>query len=422
MSKRNLYNVVYETFGEKCQKCPLQLFAQIHRSLWFKSISKLHHVLSREACDHVRVFFQFMNRVRDQFLRRLLIANKICFLYLRIAIVDSSRTFHMSRSRNCSHVVSLSPTLQTSARNEWAHMIEFVIPAYTPHQRQISSLSMNSIFRSHRTLSHWVWNNIIWFYVCGYMFLLKLKTSFFLLSPHSYSLPVPDSRFLAGKRNRKTTPTNSTREISCVARLWVLHVWQNTKYWRYISARSRSPDFAFSPCEWVEYAWRLTTTMSDGYRGNSEWEESGGKKAKKKTDLIRCDERKRKKWDSRRSGISRCREIYWFFFLSSWELEMWYDARRRKKSDERKFSWVSYFAERVDVRAELNPLILSSSAHAVQGRGRKNFIERSGDKLQRAEQVEESNMCSLHTPWNIFGYSQAFHISICATIKKSFKR
>lgn len=78
-------------------------------------------------------------------------------------------------------------------------------------------------------------NNIIWFY-------------FFL--------------FLLPSRSRRLN--SQLHSISYVARLWVLHVWRNTKYWRYISARSRPRILRSHHVS--EYVSSSTTTMLN--RGN----------------------------------------------------------------------------------------------------------------------------------------------------------
>lgn len=143
--------------------------------------------------------------MRDQLdiFHRLLIANKYFFCKWDVRVTEkSSRIFHMSEL--ISNVVMLSLYRMLRQRiwgmNEWAHMIEFVIPAYTPHQRRnSSSFNMSNIFTQNTLVKCLKQYNLILYFS---------SLNFFL--PSLLFTPVPIlASVVAAVNERKTT--QSTR-------------------------------------------------------------------------------------------------------------------------------------------------------------------------------------------------------------------
>lgn len=306
----------------------------------------------------------------------------------------------MSPRIECSHVVVFPscpaslfalPTLFNitvrAARglNEWAHMIEFVIPRalYIRHnstRRSSSSFNMNSIIQ-HTEKHTWkplcfiflLWDNIIWFF---YIFFLS-----------KYSCPLLftlRSRFFSVRS--KTTPSNvnsklisrMSRDYECFTSDKILNTDDTYRH----ALSERPPDFLRShqSCEWVVsmLSTRLTT-MSDEMRGivgkkkttqQSRVRASArrGAKRKRKNDFNSLAMRAAEESDEN-SRRSRCREIYWFFFLSredeSWKCDMTREKCKKRVTNESSFAesfllhWTSWCVQQPEKQ-----------------RGEKNFIER----------------------------------------------
>lgn len=225
-------------------------------------------------------------------------------------------------------------------------------------------------------------------------------------------------------------------------RLWVLHVWRNTKYWTiHIGTLSKPRILRFSPVrsefeyiccdETTDDVVRRHNVLSDesaegntqvsgggGEQQRAERDESVEKEGERRKKLFNslADERERKK--SLTENFWVCRENFTVCILRSFlpyhsssssmseignviwrdKKETSVDSKKWRTNDEKG----SYSTERDDVQSEL----LQQPRGAPEER-RKNFIERREDKFffsSETEQVEQSNMCSLHTPWSYFTF------------------